>query len=249
MGRKLGGFHGGKGCCCAACDVKFQAQYCGILVAGVSVVVKLSGSTIASGVTDSTGAAVLDVGSANTYSITITLGSATRTVSRAVACGSTVTVGFVSDPTLVVTDSGGTHSVSGSGSSFQFCYELTVASSSTCEQNQGGGGCDVPLNCSSSTNCDVVYTILCNLGVWSVSREWHACCCGNPTAAYATSTVMNLTTCTSTCGIVVTDSGSATPPVLSFPFNVTLTNGSAGFCSMGGSPLNSPLSTTVTIDI
>ncbi len=249
---------GGVGCCCGGCQTTICPQFCGKNMAGVLVEV-LSGTTpVASCFSDATGCCTLDIGTAGTYNVRISItGFTTRTQSRALTCGGSIGIQFTAAPTLSLTDSDRTITVtetSAGSRHWKGCYVLaTGGTSDLTSQGQPAGFCDIPL-ASAGGNCDVLYDLDCQVtggaGVWTLVRQWGVCC-QSPSGpnVYGSSGALNVTTCTGN-GNSVQDTGTNSQAILGFPFSITMTNCCAGAGPCGGSNLiSSPLGAGVTVDV
>ena len=248
----LGGI--GAPCCCGGCTVTITPSFCGAPIADCGVAIYSGASLIASGTTDGTGSVTLTIPSAGTYTVKATLsGFDPVSASRALTCGGTAGIAFSTPTALSVTDSYQTTNIpfiaGGSPWIYSGCYELPEAETGT----PSGSGALCTSAAITSGNCDIFYEIQCNAGTWSVYRAWGACCWSTPvntppfTCVYASSGLQS-----SGCDFslqTTADTGSVTPAVLSFPFNVTLSLGSLNCGGAGGSPnCVPPLGATITIN-
>ena len=252
----------GPACCCnAGCPTTICAQFCGVLMSGVTATI-LSGSTpISTGVTGPTGCVSLTIPIAATYNVTISVpGFTSRTQAKALTCNGTAIVQFTSAPTLSLTDTNTTIALTETTSSSQIwrgCYELAVTSNYAPDFGKNpSDACDFPTTIGAG-NCDIFYQLDCGVtggnGVWTLKRTYGACCwsavLNTPpfTTVYSSSGSLNLTTCLggNEQGI---ESGTDTEAVLGFPFNITLASSGVN-CGTGSSTLFSPLGATVTVNV
>ncbi len=227
-------------------------------MAGVLVEVLTGTTVIASCTSDATGCCTLDIGTAGTYNVRISItGFTTRTQSRVLACGGLIGIQFTAEPTLSLTDSDRTITITETSAGSRIwkgCYVLsTGGSSDLTSQHQAGGFCDIPL-ASAGGNCDIVYQLDCQVtggaGVWTLTRSW-GLCCESPSGpnAYGSSGALNLTTCAGG-GNSTQDTGTNSQAIIGFPFSITMTNCCTSPAPCGGSNLlSSPLGTGITIDV
>lgn len=96
----------GMGCGCCGCSVTFTIRLCSAIVSGATVAIKSGATTIASGTTSALGLVTLDIGSAGTYTVTVSktgIGTANQTMD--LACGLPYTFDYgPSGSALTLTD-------------------------------------------------------------------------------------------------------------------------------------------------
>ena len=228
----------------------------------VLVEVKSGSTVIASDTTGVSGCVTLDIGTAGTYTVTITTtGFVTRTQSRALTCGGTIGQAFLAPSSLVLTDSDRTIALtltSPGSNIWRGCYELSESATALITQHNPGGFCDCPTVVGAGT-CSIFYQLDCNItggpGVWTLQRNWGACC-WTATCAFTppnqnvyTGGVMNPPSCSNGAPPGTADGPNTnSQSVLEFPFNINLTLHTYDGCG-NGSPLSSPLGGGIVIDV